>query len=99
MSDRENDIKNSENRSVDVLVKVAGENLILKNIDAEKNNIVKAEMEFDNINEWTPETPELYYIEVKLLRNEKAFDDLIDRFGFREIKVSGKEILLNDDFR
>ena len=32
MSDGENDIKNSENRSVDVLVKVAGENLILKNI-------------------------------------------------------------------
>ena len=97
VSDGENDIKNSENRSVDVLVKVAGENLILKNIDVEKNNIVKAEMEFDNINEWTPETPELYYIEVKLLRNEKAFDDLIDRFGFREIKVSGKEILLNGE--
>ena len=54
-------------------------------------------MEFDNINEWTQETPELYYIEVKLLRNEKAFDDLIDRFGFREIKVSGKEILLNGE--
>lgn len=97
VSDGENDIKNSENRSVDVLVKVAGENLILKNIDVEKNNIVKAEMEFDNINEWTQETPELYYIEVKLLRNEKAFDDLIDRFGFREIKVSGKEILLNGE--
>ena len=48
---------------MDVLVKVAGENLILKNIDVEKNNIVKAEMEFDNINEWTPETSELYYIE------------------------------------
>ena len=37
MSDGENDIKNSENRSVDVLVNVAGENLILKNIDVEKN--------------------------------------------------------------
>ena len=97
VSDGENDIKNSENRSVDVLVNVAGENLIIKNIDAEKNNIVKAEMEFDNINEWTQETPELYYIEVKLLRNEKAFDDLIDRFGFREIKASGKEILLNGE--
>lgn len=23
-------------------------------------------------------------------------DDLIDRFGFREIKVQGKEILLNE---
>ena len=30
-----------------------------------------------------------------LLYNDKAVDDLIDRVGFREVKVSGKDILFN----
>lgn len=46
--------------------------------------------------EWSPETPALYTMTAVLedARGE-AVDDLIDRFGFREVKVEGKDILMN----
>lgn len=45
---------------------------------------------------WSPEQPALYYI-TAVLKNEKgeAIDDLIDRVGFREVRIQGKDILLN----
>ncbi|MBQ8230322.1 MAG: beta-glucuronidase [Lachnospiraceae bacterium] len=45
---------------------------------------------------YLPEHPVLYYLHAQLAQaNEEAFDDLIDRFGFREVKVVGKQILFN----
>ena len=93
----DDEINSFENRNIDILIKIAGKSLVIKDIDAEKENIISAEMEFDDICEWTQKTPKLYEIEVRLLKGERVFDDLIDRFGFREIKISGKEILLNGE--
>ena len=46
--------------------------------------------------EWSPETPELYLISAVLDdQTGQKVDDLIDRFGFREVAVRGKDILLN----
>lgn len=46
--------------------------------------------------EWSPETPVLYTVSALLEnRQGEAVDDLIDRFGFREVQVSGKDILMN----
>ena len=45
--------------------------------------------------EWCPENPKLYNVTALLEDEEGAFDDLRDRFGFREIRVEGKDILLN----
>ena len=44
-----------------------------------------------------PDTPEMYYVEAALTDNESeaVIDDYIDRFGFREIKLQGKHILMN----
>lgn len=45
---------------------------------------------------WTPETPVLYTVSAVLENHQgEAVDDLIDRFGFRQVQVSGKDILLN----
>ena len=44
---------------------------------------------------WSPDNPELYQIAAVLLKNGEAIDDLIDRIGFREIRVAGKKLLLN----
>lgn len=41
---------------------------------------------------WTPETPHLYR-----LRVEVGGDDMIVRFGFREIKTDGPRVLLNGE--
>ncbi len=40
---------------------------------------------------WSPETPELHVLEIRL-----DHDDLIQRVGLRQVRVFGREILLND---
>lgn len=47
------------------------------------------------IQPWSPETPVLYTAAALLLRDGVPVDDMIDRVGFREIQVAGKQILLN----
>ncbi|MGN0972422.1 MAG: glycoside hydrolase family 2 protein [Aristaeellaceae bacterium] len=44
---------------------------------------------------WSPESPVLTELRVTLLAYGKPVDDLIDRFGFREVRVEGKRLLLN----
>ncbi len=44
---------------------------------------------------WSPENPVLTEIRATLLSCGQPVDDLIDRFGFREVKVEGHRILLN----
>ncbi len=52
----------------------------------------------DGAEEWSPRRPVLYTVcaVVESGRGE-AVDDLIDRFGFREVRTEGKEILLNGE--
>jgi len=44
---------------------------------------------------WSAESPTLYDLTIELRDDDAAVDDLIDRVGFREIKVRGKRLLLN----
>lgn len=53
------------------------------------------DLKIDGIEEWSPETPVLYQVELQMLREDEVIDDLMERFGFREICVQGKYILLN----
>lgn len=53
------------------------------------------ELAFDGVQEWSPDSPALYTAAAVLEKDGRAFDDLIDRFGFREVAVSGDRILLN----
>lgn len=49
-----------------------------------------------DVREWSPEDPCLYTITAVLAdENGSPCDDLIDRFGFREIRAEGTQILLN----
>ena len=50
-----------------------------------------------DVKEWSPKIPNLYELEVLLFDKAELVDDMIDRIGFREIKVRGKEILLNGE--
>ena len=61
----------------------------------EGESVFEGDLSFDNVSAWSPETPALYTVTATLERGGVPFDDLIDRFGFREIAVSGKHILLN----
>lgn len=53
------------------------------------------DLEIDNVKPWSPEDPELYLVELQMRKGKQILDDIIDRFGFREICVEGQKILLN----
>lgn len=46
---------------------------------------------------WTPDRPQLYNAEAILWLDGEPADDLCDRFGFREVKVDGAQLLLNGE--
>lgn len=54
-------------------------------------------LRFTDVAAWSPDTPILHTLGVTLRDGEgQACDDLIERVGFREIKVKGRKILLNN---
>ena len=50
---------------------------------------------FTDVAEWDIEAPNLHYLSAELSDTEGTYDDLIERFGFREILTEGKDLLLN----
>lgn len=52
-------------------------------------------LDAENVTEWAPEHPALYFVHALLLEENEPIDDLIERTGFREIRTEGKNILLN----
>ena len=55
----------------------------------------KKDLVFNSVKTYEPDDPVLYYVTAKLIRDDIVIDDLIERVGFREVKVQGKEILFN----
>lgn len=59
-------------------------------------SVLRAEIPCAEAEEWTPENPALYTVCAVVENGQgEAVDDLIERFGFREVRTEGKEILLN----
>ncbi len=44
---------------------------------------------------WTPDTPDLYFLDLQVTENGKRLDAFRQRFGFREVKIKGNRITLN----
>lgn len=68
-------------------------------VDIEGNNKKSFIMEHipcADVSEWQPESPVLYTV-AAVLKDGQGYelDDLIERTGFREISIQGKDILLN----
>ena len=62
-------------------------------IVANSDKIVVFDECFPAAKAWTPEEPQLYYLNV----NVDGKDDLIERVGFRTVEVRGKRIYLNGE--
>lgn len=59
---------------------------------------VEGELTCENVLSYTPAAPMLYTVTTQLfLDGDTPCDDLIERTGFREIRVSGREILWNGE--
>ena len=84
-----------ETHPVTLRVRIAGEEAALTKTLPEGESGLALELSFSDVKTWSPETPVLYTVEAQLERDGKAFDDLIDRFGFREITIRDGRILLN----
>lgn len=64
-------------------------------LGAGEEKIVDLVLDAPEVEVWELKCPKLYYVNAALSDENGVFDDLIDRLGFREIKVEGKDILLN----
>ena len=53
------------------------------------------EQQFPDITSWSHETPKLYTINSVLYLDDKPVDDLIERIGFRTVKIDGSKIQVN----
>ena len=86
-------------RTADIRVKVAGKVQTCQAVAIPAGGEAKVTGEFsfagENITGWMPEHPALYLASAQLIREGTAIDDLIERFGFREVTIDGKQIRLN----
>lgn len=56
----------------------------------------KTEMAFPGVESYEPESPRLYQVWAQIWEKDEVIDDLIDRTGFREIKIQGNRIYFNE---
>jgi hypothetical protein len=57
----------------------------------------RVQLDLDDIRMWSPEAPQLYRVDVRLLRDGAMADRCAWRGGFRRIEIRGGEILLNGE--
>lgn len=58
---------------------------------SEPTGEIRRSVEVPGASLWSPESPHLHLMQVRL-----GEDDLIERFGIRQVRVDGREILIND---
>lgn len=87
----------SETATLDFCLTLAGKSVPFPPIVLEpgKCRTVSASECFADAAEWSPQHPALYSVTGLLSKDGTVIDDLTDRFGFREIRVEGKNILMN----
>ncbi|MGN1234750.1 MAG: glycoside hydrolase family 2 protein [Christensenellaceae bacterium] len=85
-----------ETSPVPLCVRIASQKLSFDaRILPEGESIFEGDLAMEDVRIRSPETPNLYTATATLIRKGVPFDDLIDRFGFREVRIEGKRILLN----
>ena len=65
------------------------------NLRAGEEIVISKELKAGEVTEWNMDSPVLYGISAVLSDESGAYDDLKDRIGFREVKIQGRDILLN----
>ncbi len=74
---------------------VASKNIPSITLQANERLTLSSIVKCPTAKEWSWESPNLYFAKITVMHNEMAIDDLIDQFGFREIAIQGKDILMN----
>lgn len=88
----------NEEKNITIQIKVGDDYIVSfegRKLLPDGETILEDTFEFSSAVSYNLDNPKLYTMIGTLLYNNRPVDDLIDRVGFREIKVSGKDILLN----
>lgn len=78
--------------------KIAGETVEFDSAEVgpEASAVFNTKLSFKEVKAWSNEAPKLYMLETSLFDGAgNEIDDLIERVGFREIRVEGYELRLN----
>lgn len=88
-----------DDASADVALTLAGQTFTqTAHIPADSTAIIRIpDAHYADVTAWSPDTPALYALRAEIREGNQVLDDLIDRVGFREISVSGTDILLNGE--
>jgi len=99
-------VRNSSDRTAGAAVrgKLAGEEFDFGplTVQAGETAIVARTFEFPNAEPWSHEHPKLYALELRLYDGDvedgggEPLDDLIERVGFRTVRIEGDRLLVND---
>lgn len=86
-----------EEQTIDVEAKVGSAAISWKHrcLPARESITLTATLPVPGVTPWSPENPQLYQAEAVLWLDGEPADDLCDRFGFREVRVEGDQLLLN----
>ena len=85
-------------QSVTVKATLAGKEMVSGvNIGANDETLTVFDEEFDGVNAWSHDEPNLYYINTTLSVDGEEIDDLIDRVGFRTVEVRDTKLYLNGE--
>jgi len=66
-------------------------------VAAQARQDVSGVLAADDVTAWSAEAPALYRLHTRLLDGDVIADDLIERIGFREVRVRGRKLLLNGE--
>lgn len=66
-------------------------------VAAESEVTVTFEQDFANVESWSGQNPKLYFLNTTLTVDGEVIDDIIERVGFRVVKVEGTRIYLNGE--
>ena len=97
-ADTETGIRNLSSRRAEGILTVCAagrEERQAVRLEPGENGAFRLRIACGEVREWSPEHPELYGIRAVLELDGGAADDLADRFGFREIRTEGRQLLLN----
>ncbi|MCD8130056.1 MAG: hypothetical protein LUE16_02055 [Lachnospiraceae bacterium] len=66
-------------------------------LSAGEEKTLRWEQAFDGVKSWNPDAPVLYFLQLRLEKDGQAFDDLIDRVGFRTVSLMGRRLCVNGE--
>ena len=76
-----------------LIIECDGQELLNESMDLwQASGRIKRTIELDRAKLWSPQEPNLHLLSVRL-----GEDDLIERIGIRQVRVDGREILINDE--